>query len=622
MMKNDKMGKMKKIIFLFVCMAIGVNAYADDVRFIASAPDVVVNGDQFKLTFTINTQKVKDFRAPVINNFDVLMGPSRSQQSSTQIINGSYSSTSSITYTYILMPKEEGTFTIPSATIVADGETVKSNSLKIKVLPPDQANGVGGNAGSSRGGGAQNSSTAAGGKISGKDLFITATASKTNVYEQEAILLTYKVYTVLNLTGLLGKMPDLKGFHTQEVELPRSKTYSLEHYDGRNYKTVLWSQYILFPQQSGKLEIPSITYEGTIAQQIHSDDPFDAFFNGGSNYVEVKKNITTPKLVINVNPLPSGKPANFSGAVGEFSINSSINTTELKTNDAVTIKLVISGTGNMKLISTPEVAFPKDFEVYDPKIDNKFTLTKNGLSGNKVFEYLAIPRHAGTYKIPPIEFSYFDLKTKSYKTLKTEEYELKVAKGKGNAEQVLADFTNKEDLKVLGKDIRFIKMNDDSLKNKGEFFLGSGVYYLCYIIPLCLLIIFIVVYRKQAVENANIAKVRTKKANKIATKRMRHANKLLSENKKNEFYDEVLKTLWGYISDKLNIPVSQLSKDNIEAELSKYGISQELIGNFIETLNECEFARYAPGDENKAMDKVYTSAIEVISKMENQIKHS
>lgn len=214
------------------------------------------------------------------------------------------------------------------------------------------------------------------------------------------------------------------------------------------------------------------------------------------------------------------------------------------------------------------------------------------------------------------------MKTKSYKTLKTEEYELKVAKGKGNAEQVLADFTNKEDLKVLGKDIRFIKMNDDSLKNKGDFFLGSGVYYLCYIIPLCLLIIFIVVYRKQAVENANIAKVRTKKANKIATKRMRHANKLLSENKKNEFYDEVLKTLWGYISDKLNIPVSQLSKDNIEAELSKYGISQELIANFIETLNECEFARYAPGDENKAMDKVYTSAIEVISKMENQIKHS
>ena len=398
----EKMGKIQKFIFLFICVMAGINVYADEIRFVASAPDVVVDGEQFKLTFTVNTQKVKDFRAPVMNDFEVLMGPSRSQQSSTQIINGNYSSTNSITYTYILMPKEEGTFTISGATIIADGESMKSNSVKIKVLPQDQANGVGGN-NSSAGRGISQRPSVSGDKISGKDLFITATVSKANVYEQEAILLTYKVYTVLNLTGLLGKMPDLKGFHTQEVELPRSKTFSLEHYNGRNYKTVVWSQYILFPQQSGNLEIPSITYEGVIAQQIHSDDPFDAFFNGGSNYVETKKNVATPKLVIHVSPLPSGKPANFSGAVGEFSVNSSISTKELKTNDAVTIKLVISGTGNMKLISTPEAVFPKDFEVYDPKVDNKFTLTKNGLSGNKVIEYLAIPRHAGSYKIPPIE---------------------------------------------------------------------------------------------------------------------------------------------------------------------------------------------------------------------------
>ncbi len=382
------------------------------------------------------------------------------------------------------------------------------------------------------------------------------------------------------------------------------------------------SQYVQLPQQSGKLEIPSITFEGVVAQQIQSDDPFEAFFNGGTNYVEVKKALTTPKIMIDVKPLPSGKPANFSGAVGDFSINSSINATELKTNDAITIKLVISGTGNMKLISTPEVDFPKDFDVYDPKVDNKFSLTKNGLSGNKVIEYLAIPRHAGTYKIPPIEFSYFDLKTKSYKTLKTKEFEVNVEKGKGNAEQVLADFTNKEDLKILGEDIHFIKMGNDTLRSKGQYFFGSLGYYLCYIVPLCLLIAFIIIYRKQAVENANIAKVRTKKANKIATKRMRYASRLLSENKKNEFYDEVLKALWGYISDKLNISVSQLSKDNIESELVKYGISQELRENFIGILNECEFARYAPGDESEAMDKMYASAVDIISKMENQIKHS
>lgn len=613
---------MRKVILLFILITTVLGAWADeDVTFVASAPDVVVSGDQFRLTYTVNTQKVRDFRAPNIKGFDVLMGPSRSQQSSTQIINGSVTSTSSITFTYILMADKEGTYTIPGATIVADGQNKTSNSVQIKVLPPDQATGAGGGGGSSNSGRASSRSQAAGSRITNQDLFITATASKTTVYEQEAILLTYKVYTLVNLRQLRGDMPKLTNIYTQEVELPQQKTFSLEHYKGRNYNTTIWSQYVLFPQQSGKIEIPSITFEGVIAQQVASADPFDAFFNGGSNYVEIKKNIVTPKLVLNVKPLPAGKPANFSGGVGEFTISSSISTTELKTNDAVTLKLIISGTGNLKLINTPEVAFPQDFEVYDPKVDNKFNLTREGLSGSKVIEYLAIPRHAGNFTIPPVEFSYFDLKTQSYKTIKTEAYDLKVEKGAGNADQVIADFTNKEDLKVLGQDIRYIKMGETKLTRKGDFFFGSMVYYLWYIIPLILFIIFVVVYRKQAIENANVAKVRTKKANKVATKRMKNAGKLLAENKKEAFYDEVLKALWGYISDKLNIPVSQLSKDNIEEELAKYGVAPELIKDFIGTLNECEFARYAPGNQNEAMDKVYSSAVEVISKMENSIKH-
>ena len=613
---------MRKVILLFILVTTVLGAWADgNVTFTASAPDVVVNGDQFRLTYTVNTQKIRDFRAPNIKGFDVLMGPSRSQQSSTQIINGNVTSTSSITFTYILMADKEGTYTIPGATIVADGQNKTSNSVQIKVLPPDKASGAGDGNSNQGGGSASSRSQAAGGKITNKDLFITATASKTTVYEQEAILLTYKVYTLVDLRQLIGKMPDMKNFHTQEVELPKQKTFSLEHYNGRNYNTTVWSQYVLFPQQSGKMEIPAITFEGSVAQRVSSDDPFDAFFNGGSNYVEVKKNIVTPKLTINVKALPDGKPANFSGGVGEFTLSSSISTKELKTNDAVTIKLIISGTGNLKLVNTPEVAFPKDFEVYDPKIDNKFTLTREGLSGNKVIEYLAIPRHAGNFTIPPVEFSYFDLKTNSYKTIKTEAYDLKVEKGAGNADQVIADFTNKEDLKVLGQDIRYIKMGETSLTRKGDFFFGSMVYYLWYIIPLALFIVFVIVYRKKAIENANVAKVRTKKANKVAAKRMKNAGKLLAENKKEAFYDEVLKALWGYISDKLNIPVSQLSKDNIEDELTKYGVASELIKDFIGTLNECEFARYAPGNQNEAMDKVYSSAVEVISQMENSIKH-
>lgn len=609
---------MRKIIFLlFTILAAWQVKAADKVRFVAEAADVVVSGDQVRLVFTVNSQDIKDFRAPSIKGFDVLMGPSRSQQSSIQIINGKRTSNSSTAFTYILLAGNPGTYTIPAASVEVNGEKVFSNAISIKVLPQDQTSG---NSGNNGGGSASSSrSQAAGSRISANDLFITATASKTTVHEQEAILLTYKVYTVVNLRQLYGKMPDLKGFHTQEVELPQQKTFTLEHYKGRNYNTTVWSQYVLFPQQTGKLEIPSITFDGVVAQQTISDDPFDAFFNGGG-YVEVKKKITTPKVVINVQPLPA-KPAGFSGAVGEFKLASSINATDVKTNDAVTIKLTLSGTGNMKLIGTPEVKFPQDFEIYDPKVTDDYKLTNSGLTGTKTFEYLAIPRHAGNFTIPAIEFTYFDLKSNSYKTLKTEAYNLKVAKGQGNADQVISDFTNKESVKMLGKDIRFIKLGDSSLRPKGDFFFGTVGYYLCYLIPLLLFVVFAVIYRQKALENANVAKVKTKKANKVATRRMKLAGKLLAENKKNEFYNEVLKALWGYISDKLSIPVSQLSKDNIEAELTNYGVQEALIAEFIGVLNECEYARYAPGNENEAMDKVYSASVEVISKMENSIKH-
>lgn len=602
----------KLIIILMALIAYSTQALADKVSFTASAPDVVVVGEQFRLSYTVPTQKVKDFQAPSIKGFDVLMGPSRSQQSSTQIINGNVTSTSSITFTYILMANTAGEYTIGGASIVADGNQMVSNSVKIKVLPPDQNNDSG-----QRGNHSSSNAT-----VSNKDLFITATASKTNVFEQEAFVLTYKIYTretKLQLNN--AKLPDFKGFHSQEIEMATNAKWTTEHYQGRNYYTTVYRQFVLFPQQSGKLYIDPAQFQLTVGKPIQSVDPFDAFFNGGSNVIEIEKNIATPKIAINVNPLPAGKPADFSGGVGEFTISSSINSKELKTNDAITIKLVISGTGNLKLIANPEIKFPDDFEIYDPKVDNQVRLTREGLTGNKVIEYLAIPRHAGTYKIPGVSFSYFDIHSKSYKTLKTEEYVVNVEKGAGNADQVIANFTNKEDLKVLGEDIRYIKQNEVTLQPKGRFFYGSMAYWLFYIIPALAFIIFFIIYRKQAAENANVAKVRTKKANKVATKRMKLAGKLLSENKKDAFYDEVLKALWGYISDKLNIPVSRLSKDNIEEKLRNHGVNEELIKEFLNALNDCEFARFAPGDENQAMDKVYSSSIEVISKMENSIKH-
>ena len=608
----------KLIIILMTLMAYSTQTFADKVSFVASAPDVVVVGDQFRLSYTVTTQKVKDFRAPSIKGFDVLMGPSRSEQSSTQIVNGSVSSTSSITFTYILMANTAGEFTVPGASIVAEGNQMISNSVKIKVLPQDQ------NHNSSRRNNDNSSSIqpSSNASVSNQDLFITATASKTNVYEQEAFVLTYKIYTrESNLQLNNAKLPDFKGFHSQEIEMTTNARWTPEHYKGRNYYTTVYRQFVLFPQQSGKLFIEPAQFQMTVNKPVQSADPFDAFFNGGNNVIEIKKPITTPKIAINVNPLPAGKPTNFLGGVGEFNISSSINSKELKTNDAITIKLVISGTGNLKLISNPEIKFPDDFEVYDPKVDNQVRLTKEGLTGNKVIEYLAIPRHAGTYKIPGVSFSYFDIRSKSYKTLNTEDYVINVEKGAGNADQVIANFTNKEDLKVLGEDIRYIKQNEVTFQPKGSFFYGSMSYWLFYIIPALAFILFFIIYRKQAAENANVAKMRTKKANKVAIKRMKLAGKLLSENKKDAFYDEVLKALWGYISDKLNIPVSRLFKDNIEEKLRNHGVSEELIKEFLNALNDCEFARFAPGDENQAMDKVYSSSIEVISKMENSIKH-
>lgn len=613
---------MKKILYLFVMLAavaMQVRA-AGDVSFTASAPKAVVKGKQFRLSYTVTTQKVKDFRAPSFGDaFEVLMGPSQSHSSSTSIVNGEVSSTSTITYTYILLGTEEGEYSIPAATIVANGESLSSNTLKIKVLPPDQtAQGQqGGSATGRRGGTSPSASSSSGGQISDRDLFITATVNKANVFEQEAILLTYKVYFLVNLRSLEIKMPDLKGFHTQEVELQRGEP-QLEHYNGRNYNTIVWSQYVLFPQQTGKLDIPSINFEGVVAVRTQrSMDPFDIFMNGGAGYVDVRKTISTPKLTVNVSPLPAGKPAGFSGGVGEFKLNSSISTTELKTNDAVTLKLEISGVGNMKLIGTPEVQWPQDFETYDPKVDNKFSLTRGGLSGKKVIEYLAIPRHAGTFTVPAVEFSYFDLKTKSYQTLTTQPYTLQVAKGEGSAEgTVVSGYTNKEDLKLIGQDIRYIKTGEVSFQPRGRFLLGSVACWLWYVVPLLLFLTVVLVHRKRAAENADLARVKTRKANKVAVRRLKLAAKLMREDKKEAFYDEVLKASWGYVSDKLGIPVARLTKDNIEQELTSRGADKALCDEFLGVLGQCEFARYAPGAVAGGMEQVYESAAAVIGKLE------
>lgn len=610
---------MRKLFFLFIAfITVALPVYSGGrVRFRADAPDAVVVGDQFRLSFTVTTENVSNFRAPSIKGFDVLMGPSRSQQSSTQIINGNISSSSSITFTYILMATSAGSFNIPGASIVANGSTMTSNSVRIKVLPPDK----GSSRSSGRRSGSSTVSSSSSRGVSNSDLFVEARATKTSVYEQEAFLLTYRIYTrESRLAFDNAKLPDFKGFHIQEIAQPTTARWQQVHYKGRNYFTTVFRQFVLFPQQTGKITIAPARFNASVEKVLQNVDPFDAFFNGSGNVVQVKKILTTPSINISVTPLPQ-RPPKFSGGVGSFNVISSINSRKVRTNDAINIKVVVSGLGNLKLVSNPEMKFPEDFEVYDPKVTTSEKLTAQGVSGSRVIEYLAIPRNPGSFKIPGATFTYFDIRTHSYKTVKTTDYDIQVEKGPGNASQMIANFTNKEDLKVLNSDIRYIKTKDVKLRPKDSAFFGTTFCWLLYVIPALAFIIFLIINRQRAAENANVAKVRNKKANKVAGKRMKLAGKLLTENKKDAFYDEVLKALWGYISDKLNIPLADLSKDNIEENLRKSGVEEELITSFIAALNDCEFARFAPGNENEAMDKVYSSAVSVISKMENSIKH-
>lgn len=618
---------MKRLLHILILVAFSVSAFADEVSLRVSAPSTVEVGGKFRVQFTVNTQNVSHFSAPDFKGFEVIYGPATSSQSSFQMINGRTSQSSSIIYTYVLLAGNAGTFTIGSASVQVDGKTVKSKPVQVRVL----SGGAGGssNGGSSNGGG--NSGNYGGGQsssapsassssnISAKDLFMTATASRTSVHEQEAILLTYKIYTLVDLTQLDGKLPTLDGFQIQEIPLPRTKEFSIEQYNGRNYRTVTWSQYLLFPQKSGKLTIPSITYEGVVITRNRNLDPIEAFFNGQSGYSEVKRKITTPTLTINVSPLPN-KPEGFSGAVGKFSVSSSISTKEVDANEAVTLKISVQGSGNMKLISTPEVQFPKDFETYDAKVNDNFQLTRSGLSGSKDFEYLFVPRHPGTYEIPASEFIYFDTESRSYKTIKTEAYTLKVNKGKGGAGQSVSNYSGQQqDVQQLNQDIRFIKKGDVDLHQPGDTFFGTWKCWAAYILPFLLFIIAMVLGRKQMKANANVAHLRGKKANKVALKRMKTAKKLLDAHDTGKFYDEVLRALWGYVGDKFNMSQESLNKENIEQSLTSRQVPDEQIQQFMKVLNDCEFARYAPGDVNENMENVYNSAISAISKMEDNL---
>ena len=599
---------MKRLLLIIQIALVAIAVHAQTLS--VHAPSHVQTGENFRLTYTVNTQNVGEFHVGNIpEGLEIITGPYTSSQSSFQMVNGHTSSSSSITYTFIICATKAGSYTISPAHINAGGKNIASHAAKITVSGAAPSNNGAPRMHEDRD---DRQAHNAGSSIGEGDLFIRVSANKHRIHEQEPVVLTYKVYTLVDLTELEGKMPDLTGFHTQEVKLSPQKSFHNEVVNGRNYRCVTWSQYVMFPQMTGKLEIPSITFNGTVVQQNRNVDPFEAFFNGGSGYIEVKRSIKAPGVTIQVDPLPQ-KPAGFSGGVGHFNISAQLDKTTVKANDPATLRVVISGIGNLKLIKEPVVAFPKDFDKYDAKITDKTKLTPNGVEGNMIYDFLVVPRNQGKYTIPAIEFIYYDTSTNSYKTIRTQPFELIVEKGDGS--NASANYATAKD-----EDIHPIKTGKMKITGAEGIF-NSTNYWLILCLLIAAFIVLLVVFRKRAIENADIVKLRSKKANKVATKRLRKADKLMRQNHYGEFYDEVLRALWGYVGDKLNIPVSELSRDNISERFHEHNVDEETITKFVGAIDECEYARYAPGDAAGNMNKTFTSAMSAITQIEDSMKN-
>lgn len=619
------MKRIVKIVLAFCSFAIlqlNHSARADEVTFTAQAPKQVVLGRPFQLSYSVN-QRGKNIQTSEFADFDLLAGPYTSTSSSTSFVNGKRTSTFQQTYTYTLMARKEGDFTIGPATIVVDGDRYTSNGVRISVLPEDKQTSNGGQ--SNSGTIQQQSDPSAQRPNSGEasNLFVRTIVSKTKVSEQEALLLTYKLYfagvDVAQLTNNT-RLPEFTGFLKQEIELGERQA-ELEHYNDRNYQTFVLYQTLLYPQHAGDIKIDPAQFEAVIRvqtrQQVRSI--FDDFFG---SYTNVTRAITASGQTIHVDALPASKPADYSGAVGQFSLTGSISSEEIKANEALTVKLAIKGAGNMKLIKTPTIDWPEGFEAYDPKVSNNFKTTASGVSGTKSIEYLAIPRAAGEYTIPAVHFSYFDTQEKTYKTLTTSPYTIRVQRGAGEATDAttIQQYNNgstvaqQESIKQLGTDIRYIHTAElapaKPTTDQSVFILILGA--LVSLVTMVLLIVL----RRQIRENADLTRLRYKKANKVAQRRLKTAKKLLSGTDLTAFYAEIERAAWSYLSDRLSIPTADLTKDNIADILTKKQVNESLIAEVKSVLSTAEFARYAPSAAGDPQ-AMYDAAANLIDKLEN-----
>ncbi len=615
---------MRKFFSILVLLTAALTAAADNVEFRAQAPAQVIVGRPFQFTYTVN-QRAKDLRAPEFTGFDYIAGPYTSQSSSTSFVNGRRSSTFTMTFTYTLMAQKEGSFSIPPATINVGGEHYTSNGVKITVLPEDQpqsnsGSGQTSNSGAAQQQGGQTAQRTSTGPEQG-NIFVRTLVSKTKVYEQEAVLLSYKVYVAgVDLKQFTNNtsLPDFTSFLQQKIDL-NDVQLELENYNGRNYQTATIYSTLLYPQKSGDITIDPASFEAVllVPNQARSRSIFDDFFN---SYTTATRTLRAPGATIHVTPLPAGKPASYAGGVGKFTMDAKLSSTDVKANEAITLTLTIRGAGNMKLLKTPAVDWPEGFEQYDPKVTNNFKTSTAGMSGTRTIEYLAIPRAAGDYVLPPVQFGYFDTEKGQYQELSTPEYTLHIARGAGDASTAAGtpssvSYVNKEDIRELGSDIRYISAArftpvTGTPSPLARISFGSWQMWLLYAGPLAIALLLFAIFRKRIRENADIIGVRKRQANSVARKRLKKAKSLLSQldnpsakrsvsgsglsSISEAFFEEIERASLQYLSDRLSIPTADLNKDTITSTLRAKSVPEDLIDRTNRVLSDAAFARYAP----------------------------
>ncbi|MDR3351181.1 MAG: BatD family protein [Prevotellaceae bacterium] len=600
-------------LFLLLCCSLSA-ARAEDVSFNVSAPRVVGTGESFRVTFSVNAN-ANDFTPPDFAGFQVIAGPSRSTSQQVQFINGTVSQSQTTSFTYVLQAQQEGKFTLGAASVAVDKKTYQTQPLAIEVVKAEEAPQAAQQQQVQQG--AQRAAETGG----GNDIFVRILVSKSNVYRGEYLTATVKIYSQsMNIAGFEDvKFPTFNGFWSQEIEAPQQLQFQRENVNGKIYNSAVVRRYVLFPQQTGALKIDP--FEITCALQVHAAPRsiFDDFF--GASAQIVRKHIASPTVTVQVQPLPANAPASFAGAVGVgFKMSAELARDSVTANDAASAIIKISGEGNVKLVDAPKIAWPPDFETYDVKISDNSKTSASGVSGSKQFEIPFIPRSAGTFSIPPVEFTYFDIAKKQYVTITSQPLDIRVGKDPNAGSSVTVGGVNRQSVRALGEDIRYIKTGVPEWQEKNSLFFGSPLYYLLAGAEILAFILCYLFLSKRRKDLQNVVLVRHRKANKTARRRLNTANQLLKSGNEPGFYEELAKALWGYLGDKLAIAVAGLSRENAREALLNRQISGAEAETFLQIIDECEFARYAPAGGSVQMQKIYDDAIKAISRFEQLLK--